>query len=237
MKKIFTISLALLSISLILSAQNQQGTIRQQVRRPDQNGIVNLDSLRWRDMCVLADPVSKNYYIVGPGGRSVRCYTSKDLINWEGPRMIYTAPQDVWGDIPIISIWAPELHYYKGKYYLFLTFDTRNRFSEQWRNWERNGRVTRGTTILVSDSPAGPYSAFKKSSTLPSDMMTLDGTLWVEDGVPYMVYCHEWVQVTDGAVGYVKLKDDLSDTDGEPVNLFRGSQASWKENADTAFTE
>ena len=233
MKKIFITSLALLSLSLITSGQNQQERVRQQVRRPEQYGIVNLDSLRWRDMCVLADPVSKTYYIAGPGGRSVRCYTSKDLINWEGPNMIYTAPQDVWGDIPIISIWAPELHYYKGKYYLFLTFDTRNKFSEQWRNWERNGRVTRGTTILVSDSPAGPYSAFKKSSTLPSDMMTLDGTLWVEDGVPYMVYCHEWVQVTDGAVGYVMLREDLSDTDGEPVNLFRGSQASWSRISDT----
>ena len=43
--------------------------------------------------------------------------------------------------------------------------------------------------------------------------MTLDGTLWVEDGVPYMVFCHEWVQIKDGTVEYVRLKDDLSATD------------------------
>ena len=30
-------------------------------------------------------------------------------------------------------------------------------------------------------------------------------------------------QVTDGAVGFVRLKDDLSDIDGEPKNLFRAS--------------
>ena len=203
-----------------------------QTKRPNQTGIINLDSLQWRDMCVLPDPASKTYYMVGPGGRNVRCYTSKDLKNWEGPKMIYTAPQDVWGDIPIVSIWAPEMHFYKGKYYLFLTFDTRNKLCEQWLNWERNGRVTRGSQILVSDSPTGPFTAFQKHSTLPVDMMTLDGTLYVEDGIPYMVYCHEWVQVTNGAVGYVQLKDDLSEIAGVPKNLFRGSQAPWSKIVD-----
>jgi hypothetical protein len=68
---------------------------------------------------------------------------------------------------------------------------------------------------------------------MPVDMMTLDGTLWVEAGVPYMVYCHEWVQISDGAVGYIQLKDDLSETVGEPTNLFRGSQAPWGRISDT----
>lgn len=87
----------------------------------------------------------------------------------------------------------------------------------------------RGSQVLVSDSPYGPFRTFAPHATLPSDMMTIDGTLWVEGGVPYMVYCHEWVQVTDGAVGYVRLKDDLSDMDGEPKNLFRASYVnhSW----------
>jgi hypothetical protein len=64
-------------------------------------------------------------------------------------------------------------------------------------------------------------------------MMTLDGTLWVEDTIPYMVYCHEWVQISDGAVGFVQLKPDLSETAGEPKNLFRGSQAPWGQISDT----
>jgi len=176
-------------------------------------------------MCVLADPVSKTYYIVGPGRRGVREYSSKDLIHWTGPEQIYTASDSVWGNIQVISIWAPEMHYYKGKYYLFLTFDTRNKFSEQWRSWLP--RVTRGSQVLVSDSPTGPFKTFQNHSTLPVDMMTLDGTLWVENGIPYMVYCHEWVQISDGGVEYVQLKDDLSETAGEPVRLFRGSQAPW----------
>jgi arabinan endo-1,5-alpha-L-arabinosidase len=213
-----------------ITAQNAPG--RQQMRRPNQQGMVNLDSLRWRDMCILADQKTKTYYIVGPGGRSVRQYRSKDLITWEGPKTIYTAAPDVWGSIPVVGIWAPEMHYYNGKYYLFLTFDTRNKLCEQWPDWERAGRVTRGSQILVGDSPEGPFAPFENHSTLPADMMTLDGTLYVEDGLPYMVYCHEWVQVTNGAVGYVQLKEDLSGMAGAPKNLFRGSQAPWSKISD-----
>jgi len=219
MKRILSTILVILTCASLFAQQNGQPPRR----RTMEPRTWDLDSLRWRDNCILADPVSHTYYMVGPGGRGVNAYTSKDLKNWYGPQTIYTAPNDVWGDIPIVSIWAPELHYYNGKYYLFLTFDSRDKFQEQWRNWNNPGRVRRGSQILVSDSPTGPYKAFAQHSTMPVDMMTLDGTLWVEDGVPYMVYCHEWVQVTDGAVGYVRLKPDLSDLDGEPKNLFRAS--------------
>ena len=223
MKNIIIYSILFSLLSECLVAQNQ--AVSQQAT------TVKLSDLRWRDMCILPDQATKTYYLVGPGGRGVRAYTSKDLINWTGPQMIYSAPQDVWGEIPIVSIWAPEMHFYNGKYYLFLTFDTRNKFSEQWRNWLP--RVTRGSQVLVSDKPIGPFTAFQNHSTLPVDMMTLDGTLWVEDTIPYMVYCHEWVQISDGGVEYIQLKGDLSETVGEPKRLFRGSQAPWGKISDT----
>jgi beta-xylosidase len=155
----------------------------------------------------------------------VRAYTSKDLVNWTGPHIIFQTPPDFWGDVNIRSIWAPEMHAYKGKYYLFLTFDTDSRFPEQWRDWLP--RVKRGSQVLVSDSPLGPFKPFENHSTLPVDMMTLDGTLWIEDGVPYMVFAHEWVQIKDGTIEMVQLKDDLSATVGEPKRLFNGSDAPW----------
>jgi arabinan endo-1,5-alpha-L-arabinosidase len=189
------------------------------------SGPITLGKIRMRDVCILPDQKSKTYYMIGPAGRGVRAYTSKDLLNWVGPQIVFRAPDDIWGDIPIVSIWAPEMHAYKDKYYLFLTFDTRNKFPEQWRNWLP--RVTRGSQVLASDSPTGPFKPFQNHSTLPVDMMTLDGTLWAEDGVPYMVFCHEWVQITNGSVEYVRLKDDLSETVGEPVRLFRGGDAPW----------
>lgn len=58
-------------------------------------------------------------------------------------------------------------------------------------------------------------------------MMTLDATLWVEDGVPYTVFAHEWVQIKDGTIEYVRLKDDLSGIVGEPKRLFNASDAVW----------
>jgi len=201
---------------------------------PAQFGTRSLAEVRLRDICILADERTKTYYAVAatraadkPGfwNAGVQAYTSKDLVKWEGPTVIFQAPGDLWGDIPIKAVWAPELHAYKGKYYLFLTFDTDSKLSEQWRDWLP--RVRRGSQVLVADSPLGPYKPFQNHSTLPIDMMTLDGTLWVEDGRPYMVFSHEWVQITDGAMEFVRLKDDLSETAGEPKRLFQASDAPW----------
>jgi beta-xylosidase len=195
---------------------------------------IHLRNIRMRDVCVLADAATQTYYMIGPGRferrAAVRVYTSKDLATWQGPEIVYTVTDDLWGDIPVVGIWAPELHKYRGMYYLFLTFDTRNEFPEQWRDWLP--RVTRGSQVLGAASPLGPYEPFANRSTLPTDMMTLDGTLWVEEGVPYMVYCHEWVQIKDGTLEYIQLKDDLSETVGEPVRLFHGSDAKWSRKSE-----
>jgi arabinan endo-1,5-alpha-L-arabinosidase len=203
-------------------------------------GTYKLPDVRMRDVCILVDEKTKTYYAISSGrapakdgfkNSAVRAFTSKDLVNWEGPHTIFQTPADLWGDVNITGIWAPEMQFYKGKYYLFLTFDTDSKFPEQWRAWRP--RVKRGSQVLVGDSPLGPFKAFQNRSTLPVDMMTLDGTFWVEDGVPYMVFAHEWVQIKDGTVDMVRLKDDLSETVGEPTRLFNGSDAVWsKKNED-----
>jgi arabinan endo-1,5-alpha-L-arabinosidase len=190
---------------------------------------VRLADERLRDSCVWVDEATQTYYLVsagrrGPNGRrTVVQYTSRDLQTWNGPRVIFEIPEHFWTQR---GIWAPELHQYKGKFYLFLTFDSDEKFPEQWRDWLP--RVKRGSQVLVADRVDGPFRPFDATrSTLPPDMMTLDGTLFVEDGVPYMVFCHEWVQIKDGTVEYVQLTDDLSATVGEPKRLFHGSDAKW----------
>lgn len=199
-------------------------------------GKRKLDDVRLRDCCVLADQETKTYYLISATARKsengrpvVIAYTSKDLEMWEGPHVVFETPANFWAQR---DIWAPEIHTYKGKYYLFVTFDTEDLLPEQWRQWIP--RVKRGSQVLVSDSPLGPYKAFDHTrSTLPPDMMTLDGTLYVEDGVPYMVFCHEWVQIKDGTVEYVQLTDDLSATVGEPKRLFDGSDGPWARKSST----
>ncbi len=190
---------------------------------------VALADLRARDACIYPDPATQTYLMYfasgqrGPHDRpAVVAYRSRDLETWEGPTVVFEKPADWWADR---GIWAPEMHAYQGKYYLFLTFDSSHEFPEQWRNWRP--RVQRGSQVLVADSPLGPFVPFGNAPTLPADMMTLDGTLWEEDGVPYMVFCHEWVQIKDGTVEMIRLQPDLSGTVGEPTRLFHGSDAPW----------
>ena len=220
----------LLGAAACLLLLGARGGVRARPAQNDARRAVRLADVRMRDACVLADGATKTYYIVSStrvqGAPAVRAYTSRDLVTWEGPHVIFQTPPNLWGaGVNIKGIWAPELHAYKGKFYLFLTFDTDSLLPEQWRDWMP--RVRRGSQVLVADSPLGPFKPFTNRSTLPTDMMTLDATLWVEDGVPYMVYAHEWVQITDGTVEMVRLKDDLSGTVGEPARLFAGSDAPW----------
>jgi len=46
-------------------------------------------------------------------------------------------------------------------------------------------------------------------------------------GKLYIVYTHEWVQISNGTMEYMQLKDDLSETIGELVLMFRGNAGPW----------
>ncbi len=195
-----------------------------------------LAELRIRDPFIVPDEATQTYYMVAslPAGKegrpAVGLYASTDLKTWTGPTIVFETPADFWAQGPI---WAPELHHYNGKCYLFLTFNTDDPLPEgaplpegevpSW--WSKF--VKRGSQVLVADSLLGPYRPFHNTAHTPPELMILDGTFWVEGGVPYMIYCHEWVQVRDGTVDLVRLTPDLSAIEGEPVTLFKGSDAAW----------
>ena len=101
-------------------------------------------------------------------------YESEDLENWEGPFSIFENYDGFWGDF---QFWAPEVHKYNGKFYLLATFSDRN--------------YNRGTAVLVCDTPNGKFTEHSKGAVTPAGWSCLDGTLYVENGVPYMVFCHE----------------------------------------------
>lgn len=194
-----------------------------------------IEDIYIRDPFILADKTSGNYYMYssksvtaddGTARGGVAVYRSRDLKTWDGPFQVCEIPADNW---ITGTIWAPEVHEYKGKYYLFATINSDIAWKGPKKDWP--AYTYRGTQIFRADSPEGPFEAMNRMPATPIDEMALDGTLWVEDGVPYMVYCHEWVQVTDGTMKVVRLSDDLSEPVGAPVRLFNASAAKWSTGA------
>lgn len=138
-------------------------------------------------------------------------YISKDLENWSAPKTVFEIPKEFWATK---DAWAPEVHCYNGRFYMFASFYAENK--------------KRATQALVSGSPEGPFEVFGEPLT-PTDWECLDGTLYVEDNVPYLIFSHEWLQVGDGEIAMTRLKDDLSEPIGQPEILFKASESGWAE--------
>lgn len=200
---------------------------------------IPIEDLNIRDPFILADSISGNYYMyasrsitpengITRGGVAV--YKSRDLTNWEDPIQVCTVPADNW---ITGSVWAPEVHSFHGKYYLFATINSDIEWKKKKEGWPPY--LFRGTQIFQSDSPEGPFEALSLMPATPIDEMALDGTLWVEDDIPYMVYCHEWVQTIDGEMKAVRLSDDLSETIGQPTRLFNASSAKWSTGSSGSY--
>jgi len=159
------------------------------------------------------------YYMYGTFGaqafRTTRgrfdVYVGTDLENWDGPFECFAAGDDFWADR---DFWAPEVHEWQGRFYMFASFKADN--------------ICRCTAILAADSPMGPFVPHSDGPVTPRDWECLDGTFYVSrDGKPYMVFCHEWVQVVDGEIWAVPLSMDLKRADGEMTLMFRASEAEW----------
>jgi hypothetical protein len=101
--------------------------------------------------------------------------------------------------------------------------------------------VCRGTQILVADQITGPYRPHSDGAATPRDWECLDGTLFVDEvGDPWMVFCHEWVQIQYGTIAAVRLSRDLKRAVGEPVTLFCAKDAQWlvdREKAKSIVTD
>ena len=186
------------------------------------------------DPWILAEPSTQTYYLytsawtkqTGRNRTGTFAYKSKDLLTWEGPFLVFVCPDDSWA-VPQVTAWAPEVHAFKGKYYLFTTLHNPQKPLPTLVPARPN--LMRGTMIAVSDSPEGPFTLLKKDGPVtPPDFMTLDGTLYVDrTGGPWMVYAHEWIQKIDGTIEALPLNADLSAAAGSPILLFKGSDAPW----------
>ena len=189
---------------------------------------------RIRDPFVLVDREKGEYCLygvehyggdkrTGPTGVWVR--KSADLKNWSAPQRVMTAPD--WTYL----VWAPEVHRYAGKYYMFATLkefhDPKRpiKFMSSDPNWThgaegRSWDSWHATWIYRADTPEGPFLPISEKSATPAGWVALDGTLWVEDGKPYMVFTHDWFQTMVGTIELQPMSEDLTQAVGKPVTLF-----------------
>ncbi|WP_243230809.1 glycoside hydrolase family 43 protein [Microbacterium sp. CIAB417] len=177
---------------------------------------MRLDDIQIRDPFVLRE--GDGHWLFGSTDPNIwdgpatgfDAYWSADLETWSGPFPAFRPDPDFWSRT---QYWAPEVHRYQDAYYLFATFTAPGRH--------------RGTQVLRASSPQGPYTPWSDGPLTPHDWECLDGTLHVEDGVPYLVFCHEWKDVGDGEILAVRLSEDLRTPASEPELLFRASAAAW----------
>jgi len=183
--------------------------------------MLTKDQIQMRDPFVLPIAEEGNYYLYGSTDKDIwrskgvgfDVYKSKDLELWDGPYPAFRPEADFWADR---NFWAPEVHAYKGRYYMFATFKAEGK--------------CRGTQILAADHPQGPFLPHSDGPVTPSEWECLDGTLYVdESGQPWMIFCHEHVQIVNGTICAVQLSDELDRAVGEPVLLFSARDAKWVE--------
>ena len=173
------------------------------------------DQINIRDPFVLLH--QGKYYMYGTRGETAfvgeafgfDVYVSDDLEHWYGPTEVFHRPEGFWSKK---SYWAPEVHKYNGKFYMFASFS--------------HVKGGLGTAILVADDPMGPFTLWSDGYVTPKQWRCLDGTFYVDDlGDPYLIFCHEWREVRDGTICAIRLSEDLKRSCGKPQELFAASQA------------
>jgi GH43 family beta-xylosidase len=150
------------------------------------------------------------YYMYGTRAANFGCktagfdvYVGTDLENWSEPIEVFDSEKN--GMNTEVN-WAPEVHKFNGRFYMLATFTKPDGL--------------RGTYILVSDTPDGEFMPLSDKTLTPDGWECLDGTLHLENGKAYCIFCHEHTQILNGTICYVELSDDLSCAVSEPVELF-----------------
>lgn len=137
------------------------------------------------------------------------CYVSDDLQEWEGPFEVFHKPETFFATE---KYWAPECYGYRGAFYILATFASESECTQMY--------------ILKSDSPLGPFKVHSKRVT-PEGWACIDGTMYIENEVPYLIFSHTFEDIRHGEMCAVQLTDDLTEATGEPFKLFEGTDAKW----------
>lgn len=151
--------------------------------------------------------VGKDYYMVNSSFQyfpAIPISHSKDMVNWEviGHAITDSNCLDLSEIRDSRGIWAPDISYHDGKFYIFATLR---------HNETDEGLPLRSQLLMISDKPEGPYS---KPVILPVD--NIDPSHFIDDdGKHYMI-------IAPG-ITIVPLSDDCTKVTGEIEQVWEGT--------------
>ncbi len=156
------------------------------------------------------------YYLYATSGdTTLSFYESADLENWQEGGVCFEIPENFWA---VKDVWAAEVHFYREKFYLFVSLLGRDGL--------------RGTQVAVADTPKGPFVPIANGPVTPKTQSCIDATLFVQDGVPYVFYSHDWPDCYDaqkdayvGEICAVQVTEDLTAMVGEPWRIYRSDES------------
>ena len=178
-----------------------------------ENAMITSTIPQLRDPFVLQE--NGTYYAYGTGWHCWKNTSGSLAGPWTDIGLCVDVPEDAE-----TNHWAPEVHRYNGKFYMFTTY-----YSAK--------RKHRGCTVFCADTPEGPFCEISDGPVTPADWDSIDGTFYVDtDRQPWMIFVHEWTSTDDGVgrMAAAKMSDDLTRLISEPVELFRADDPSWATN-------
>jgi xylan 1,4-beta-xylosidase len=132
---------------------------------------------------------------------------SKDLVNWEiiGHAVTNSEDLDLTEFNDSYAIWAPDISYHNGTFYIFATLRLNGGVEEAAT------RLIRKQMIVKSDRPEGPYS-----KPIFLDIDGIDPSHFIdEDGSHYMVL--------NPKVRIIKLNDECTEAISDPITIWEGT--------------
>lgn len=174
------------------------------------------------------------YYLYGTT-RNFCCWWSKDFADWEYAGPAYRTQQNPWATG---SFWAPEVHRYRGKFYLIYSAKGPDRRVSPTQTQDARPKEHMWICLAASDKPEGPFVDVK-TPLFMDDESCIDGHLFLDDGdVPYIYFTRVGATGNPYAsppTGYMygktygaRLSPDLTQLQGEPVLCVQADQA-WEQ--------
>ena len=159
------------------------------------------------------------YYYTNTTGRNVTIWKTKNIVDLKSAekKIVWTPPQT--GPYSK-EIWAPEIHYLQGKWYIYFAADSGNNFNHRLYVLENaSGNPLQGNWVI------------KGKLTTPQDKWAIDASVFENDGKLYLIWSG-WKGNVNGEqdIFIAKMKNPWT-TEGKRT-LVSVPTYAWERNGD-----